>query len=200
MSNAIMTCIHVRPDGIVESSDNYRIARYRIPAIPIKSSFLLPAIAATDLCQYKLERVAEGKGWIHFRTDAGTVISSRVYEGEYDNIDKYMKVKGVKFKMPKNLEGVLERAGIFSHREHGLDDEIKISMGDDLMKVRGQGPFGWFEEVVKIKYEDQPVRFTVNPSFLQMMLKQVRNCILGSDSMRFEGESWEHVIALSAEE
>jgi len=55
---------------------------------------------------------------------------------------------------------------------------------------------GWVEESANIRYKEENVSFSINPIFLKEIVPQMRSCILGKASMRFEGDSWEHIVAL----
>jgi DNA polymerase III sliding clamp (beta) subunit (PCNA family) len=202
MGQPLLTCINVRPEGQVISCDNYRMTRYVIAAVPIKTFFLLPATSAQDLVKYGITKVAESKGWIHFKTEVGeTVISCRIFEGEYPDTTPYFKVKGRQFDLPKALPNTLIRAAVFAKREHELDEEVTITLEKNRIKIRGNSETGWFEETLNAHYDEEPVSFVVNPAYLQSILEQVTQCTLGKDRLRFESKGkWEHVISLKADE
>jgi DNA polymerase III sliding clamp (beta) subunit (PCNA family) len=196
MSRPTLTCINVRNDGIIEASDDYRITRYKIEEMPIPT-FLLPGSSARILARYKPIKIAESKGWMHFKCESGTIFSCRIYEGEFPNVDKHFEVKGKKIEFPDTLVNALDRAAVFGAREHQLDDEVTIKIMDNKINISSENDFGWFDEDVKIQYDDKGLGFIINPSFLKSILEQLSSCMIGERCMKFDGPNWMHVISLS---
>lgn len=200
LSNNRLTCLHIRTDGLLEASDNYRITRYRVAdALPVKNNLLLPSASASQIVKYSLHQVAESKGWIHFQTEqGGTIISCRTFEGEFPDTTAFFKVEGTKFELPKTLDEVLSRAQIFGTREQATVEEVEISLEKNRIKVRGANEYGWFEETANVAYAKEPISFTVNPSHLKTIVGSIHSCILAPNCLKFEGETWQHIIALKA--
>lgn len=199
LSNSILTCLFVRSDGLVESSDNFRITQFRASDKMPTKDFLLPASSAAHLVKYDLKQVSESKGWVHFRTDAGTIISCRTFEGAFPDTKNFFSVKGVKFDLPKTLDELLTRAQIFGASEQSTSgDEVEISLDKNRIKVRGQNEYGWFEETANVAYDKQPTTFSVDPAALKVIVTTVHSCTLSDNCLKFEGDRWQHVIALKA--
>jgi hypothetical protein len=93
-------CIHVRADGCIESSDNYSITRYYIPKMPVQT-FLLPGPSARCVIKHPVTQIAEGEGWIHFKTEAGIAFECRSFEGSFPAVDKYFTAKGITWRLPE---------------------------------------------------------------------------------------------------
>lgn len=197
MSRPSLTCINVRKDGIIEASDGIRVTRMVINQLPV-TDFLIPATTARDLIKYPVNRVASGDGWIHFRTEEGTIFSCRIFEGIFPDIDKagIMNVEGEEIEFPKGLSEVIERAAIFARREHSVDEEITISIADKKITVEGQSDCGWLKETANIRYAGEPIGVVIHPTFLNEMLSKIRHCIIGKSSIKFSGENWDHVVWL----
>ena len=93
MSRPILTCVYVSGKN-VQASDSFQIVQYKLQKkAPIKP-FLLPASAIKELIKYDVKEISEGQGWLHFKTENGTVFSSRVFDGEsgvlpdFDGVEK----------------------------------------------------------------------------------------------------------------
>jgi len=193
MSKPIFTCIHVRSDGFIEASDNFRITRRKIGKMP--TAFLLPASSAKELVQYNVKHVLNKKGWAHFKTDANTIFSCRIYEGEFPNLDSILNVTGKKIEFPEKISPALDRAVIFVNEEHAIDESVRISIGENRLVVKAKSDAGWFEETLNILYSDKPLEFSINPTFLQAIVSQLRACVVGERCLKFYGNDWEHVVA-----
>jgi DNA polymerase III sliding clamp (beta) subunit (PCNA family) len=86
MSRPVLTCINIQSNGNIESSDNYRITRYKTNKLAVKT-FLLPATTAMIISKYAVTEIAESKNWVHFKNEEGTEFSCRVFEDNFPNID-----------------------------------------------------------------------------------------------------------------
>jgi len=198
MTKPVLTCVHIRKDGKVEASDDHRISQYQVSKLPI-DTFLLPARTIPNVLPANITKIAAGKGWIHFGTDSGTVFSSRVYQDNYpDNLDKFLAVEGIELKLPKTLPDLLEKAEIFSKGDFLLDQKADITVEKNKLKIRTEAGSGWFEAEANIRYDSDPFTFTIHPLFLREIVQRTQTCILGKNIMKFEGENWQHVVALMA--
>lgn len=198
MSNSILACLHVCKDGYVEASDNFRITRYDFAGKLPTANYLLPASSANDLIKYNVKEATAGKGWVHYRTESGTVVSCRTFSGEYPATDQFLQVKGVEFDLPRTLADLLTRAQIFSVSGQKSAEEVEITLDNNRMKVRGQNEYGWFEEVANVNYTKDPAVFVVNPVHLKTITESVHSCLLSENCLKFSGGNWQHVIALKA--
>lgn len=195
-SRPVLTCIHVNKDGRIESSDGYRITRCVLEEnMPVKT-FLIPATSAVTLVGLGPTKVAEGKGWVHFQTDAGTVMSCRVFEDEYPDISDFLEVEGVEIKFPRTITEVLDRASVFSKRDHFLDEMLSITLENNRMKVSSKSESGWLEEEVNVRYDDAPISFSIVPYLLKDILEEALTCIICENRLKFEGAGWTYVTIL----
>ena len=196
MSKPILTCVHVDESGVIESTDSNRITRCHLESgMPVKS-FLLPATSAADMIKLKPNKISEGKGWIHFKTEAGTIISCRVFEDAFPNCEPHMKVKGTEVTFPTSIEECLDRAMVFSKRDHILDESITIIIQSKKLTLKAKSTSGWFEETLNIKFDAEPITFEITPYLLKGILKETQSFIFSLNKLKFAGEGWEHIMAL----
>ena len=91
MSRAVLTAVHINKDGFIEASDSYRVARCDLgEEMPVKT-FLLPASSAVEMVKFNPTYIAEGKGWIHFKTEEDSIMSCRIFEDEYPDTKPHLK-------------------------------------------------------------------------------------------------------------
>lgn len=200
MNRPVLTCIHIRQDGFVEASDGYRVTRYDLDdKLPIET-FLIPASSVNELIKYDITQVAEGSGWVHFKTEDNTVFSCRVFQDNYPEADEVLKVEGKDINLPKNLSEALDRAQIFTKTDFSYDSLVALNIDDKKLTISAEADSGWFEETVNIRYEDDPISFKANPDFLSDMASRMQNCIVGEDRLKFQADDWVHVMALTSEE
>lgn len=196
MSLPVLTCVHVNKDGFLEASDSYRIARCELgEAMPI-GTFLLPAISAVEVVKLKPNKIASGKGWVHFKTEEGTVMSCRVFEDKFPSTAGFFSNEGVRVILPKTTEEILARAQVFSKREHLLDEWITITIEEGKFKMESKSDTGWFREEAKIRHEGDTIKFDITPYLLKGILAETRGFRYKTDKLTFQGERWFYVSTL----
>ena len=198
MSQGVLICVYVNKKGFIEASDRYKLIRCDLESkVPVKS-FLIPASSAVELVKLNANEIAEGDGWIHFKTEEGTIISCRIFEDDYPDITEFLEVEGVELSLPRTLDKILDRASVFSKRDHLLDESVVITLGEspNKIKVRAESPTGWIEEEANIKYNDEPTTFSITPYLLKGILAETTTCILCENRLKFSGDGWEYVTVL----
>jgi len=197
MSMPVLTCIHVdKKTSCAISSDNFRLTYHNLGGTLPINSFLIPASSVKELIKYLITHIAEGQGWVHFKTKEDTIFSCRIFEDTYPDTSKMFNVQGNEIHLPKSMEAILERAQVFARAEHFLDEQVLIKLGDKKFTIRSEGVTGWFEETANTKYSGEEIEFYANPVFLKDICSKVQSCILSKSSMKFVGKDWEHIIAL----
>ena len=195
MSRPVLTCININGNHI-EASDGYRITRCELEEeMPVKG-FLLPATSAVELHKLKPVQVAEGDGWMHFQTEVGTVMSCRIFEDEFPNINSHLEVEGVQITLPRVMNEIMDRAEVFAKRDYMLDESIEITLENKHIRITAKSDTGWFEEEMPIRYEDSPVSFSIAPYLLKGILEETLVGVLSENRLRFEGEGWIYVTVL----
>ena len=158
--------------------------------------FLIPVSSVRELVKLKPTKIAEGEGWIHFQTEEGSIMSCRIFEDKFPDVSPFLAVEGIEINFPKTTEDVLDRAGVFSKRDHFLDEEVLITLANNRIKVKSQSESGWFEEEINFAYKDDPITFSISPYLLKDILKETSSCILGEDRLKFEGAGWAYITIL----
>ena len=197
MSRPILTCIHIRKDGIIEACDNFRAVWYQIDKL-LMPSFLLPNSSTQHLIKHNIMQIKTTKGWVHFKTKEDTIFSCRIFDDNYVDtsnlFDLSKKTNQIKF--PKTIAAILGRARVFAKQDHSLDEEVQLNIADNKLTIKSKGASGWFEESANIRYDKDPITISINPSFLEDSIEKIKHCYIGKDKIKFQGENWEHIIAL----
>jgi len=130
LSRPALSCVHIAGTN-VEGSDGFRITRYTLSKpFPI-SEVMLPILSASALVNYDVTEVAEGEGWIHFKSDEGTVFSARTIAVTYPDTEPFLDFEGPELHLPKSLVKALDRAQVIAgprQRRDGLQCDPKGSM------------------------------------------------------------------------
>jgi DNA polymerase III sliding clamp (beta) subunit (PCNA family) len=191
----ILTCVHVTKN-VIEASDNYRMIQCNLSEELQVKEFLIPVKSSVEVIKLQPTKISEGKGWVHFQTEEGTVISCRVFEDKYPDLNSLLKVEGEKITFPKTLEEVLDSAGVFSKQQNILDESISLTLGEKRLKIRAESDEGWYENEVNMNYTGSPVKINVTPYLLKNIISETLDCVLSKHKLCFEGDGWKYITAL----
>ena len=194
MIQAKLNCVHLNKKGKVESSDGFRIFRYEFDdKLPLQT-VLIPAASINSVIRIKPNQVAKGDEWVHFKNEHGTVISCRVVNDEFPNVDEYLEEgkKGVKLSFPKELIDSLDTAEIFSE-----DDLVKITIKGKKLIVSSGGHIATFKEKLKLDEEVDSFAFQITPYLLKDILKQIQFCTIYKDRLIFKNENFKYMTELT---
>jgi DNA polymerase III sliding clamp (beta) subunit (PCNA family) len=198
MGRPVLTCIHVNKAGYIESCDNLRLTHsLQGEEMPV-DTFLIPQSSAQQLVKYGVNKIAEGKGWVHFKTEEGTIFSCRIFQDNFPDTSKILEVEGKEITLPHSMDNIIDRASIFSKREYALDEEVEVIIEDGQMTVWAQSDTGWIKEETKVRYRGDKISFSINPKFLKEILPIIRKGVLGENKIKFVGDNWQHVISLNS--
>lgn len=199
MSRPVLTCINVRKDGMMEACDSFRAIRFQMKGkMPV--AFLLPASSANVLMGYPSTLIAISPGWVHFADQERTIMfSCRIYSDAYKDLSaNFNLLESIDFTFPAESLEILDRAQIFAKGDIFLDQQVDIAVEGRRLFFRVKKAGSWFEEWAKIEAV-QPFATSVHPQFLRDILKLTRVCeIVPGQKMKFTGENWQHIAALSA--
>lgn len=188
-----LTCVHVSKKGVIESTDGYRIFRYKLGTkLPI-DSVLIPAASLNSVIRINPNKVASGKGWIHFKNDEGTVISCRILNEDFVDISTHLKdgKNGVEVEFPKDLVTTLDTAEIFAE-----DYMVKITITKKELVVTSQSQIASFKEKLDLVNKVEPFAFRITPYLLKDILKQISSCTIYKDRLIFKNENWKYMTEL----
>lgn len=192
----VLMCVHVNKEGFVEASDSFRISKIMIESLPI-NTFLIPSTSVGKIIKLNPIKIAEGDGWVHFKTEEETVISCRTFADDtFPDTTPFLKVKGKQITLPERTKDILDRATVFCKGDGLNGESVEITLQENVFHVKSQSESGWFEEECKMKYAGEPIEFSISPSMLKDILVETLTCSISENSLKFEGDNWIYVTAL----
>jgi len=187
MSDPILTCIHVNKEGIIESSNNHCLMRCELSEQMPINTFLLPRESARLLITNNPTSISEGKGWVHFKNDQGTVFSSRVFEGKFPDTTMFFTgTNGIKLIFPRKILDMINRGEVFN------SESIELSIKNKILTLKAKTEIGWFQEKSNIPYEGT-FSFSITPQLLKNILTETRHGQHTKNTLIFTGENWKYV-------
>lgn len=197
MSRPQLTCVCIH-DQYAVASDGFRIIRVDLgkrAKRTFKDPLLLSASAIKFLVKYPVIKFTTTPGWIHFSTETGLTFSCRAYGDSYPDVSEYLAVEGEEFQFPDSTLEMLERTGIFTKENDGVEF-VKVTVENRKMTLKGEGNFGWIEETANCRYKGSKIEFLIDPLFLKDILKDLAKCVVGDTALLFQGDNFEHVVSL----
>jgi DNA polymerase III sliding clamp (beta) subunit (PCNA family) len=194
ITQPILNCVHLK-SNYVESTDNYRIYRYKFDNFNIGHSMLLPAKSAKELIKINPTEISVGDEWIILRNKENTEFACRTKYGEFPNVIKFLKVKGEKITFPKSVLEIVDRAEVFAKRDDIFDEEITVEVKNEKIHFSSSSDTGWFKEYAKVKCEHN-FKFSMTPILFKDILNETRTSIFNGKTLKFSGNNWEYLALL----
>lgn len=194
----VLTSVHLNGKHI-EGSDNYRIARCVLSKkLPIEEN-LVPARSMQKALQINPTAIAVSEGWVHFTNNQNTIINCRTVQDEYPNVEPWLQTEGPMITLPSTTTQALQRAHTLVRQEDPLDELITVHIADRRLTIKSTSKVGWFTERINIRYNDDPIKFMINPYLLQSILNETLTFIYSENRLRWDGDGWVYVTALYQE-
>lgn len=194
MSRPVFTCIHVHPDGFLEATDTYKIAKYDL-AQKIEDELLIPFSAAKEIVKLNPIQFSKSTGWLHFKNDNSTIISCRTFQDDFPDTSKLFEVNGKTVTFPDGVTEALERVAVFSEREIKLDEQVTVEFSGKQLKLFSNSDYGWAEEKLKSETEEE-LSFSVAPYLLRDILVKTKSFQVDEKKLMFKGENWQYIAVL----
>ncbi len=187
------TCIHFHPHW-VEGFDNYQICRYGMD-LPLEKSVLIRNSSLKSFPTLSFTEFSEANHWIHFRNEAGIILSCCRYQQAYPDLSKAVQREGTLIQFPRSLDQAAEVAKIFSS-EQQESNRVKVELIPGKLTLTGEGISGRHIVPKRVKYDGPPLKFFIHPSILQSILKEPSECTITSQKLQMHYDSYTYVVYL----
>lgn len=192
----VLTCVHVRQDGIVEACDNFQAVRFMAGAEI--GELLLSARCVKLLAKMKPTEIGQDDRRVYLRNGKRHAATAR-YEGRYPELDRLMDARdGREILLPAEVGEAAGRVAAFLG---GMDEErpvLSVAVGDGAAIIGCRGPSGWYEEKVEMACEEA-VKFRVAPALLAEVVRRGGRCVVSEDVLAVDDGTFRYVTALEAE-
>lgn len=193
----ILTCVHVNEGGFIEGSDGYRIMKSTVSKQLNIPTFLIPSTSVNTLLKLNPIKITMGEGWVHFKTEGGTIMSCRILEDVFPDTKSILIVDdGIEITFPKTINEILDRASVFKKQDGASVAEVSVIIEKNCIKIKSNSDTGWFEEESHIKYTGNKLEFSITPSLLKNILNTIKTCTFNGRILKFVGDNWEFVTVV----
>lgn len=198
MTHPALTCVNVNENEII-SSDNLRISLYKLSE-PVKDSFLIPASSVQELVKFEITRYCLQDSWVYFKSRNKVTFCSRTVESEFPDCSHLLDVKGIKFKLPKDIKKSIKISSIMADGNFDIDKKIDVELSDGKIKCKGQNQSGWVESEAELSYKKDDIKFSINPDFFSHILDKATTACHNGNVLLFRSGNFKHLISLFEEE
>jgi len=197
-SKPIITCIHIREDGFIESTDNHRAIQYKLRSSKGLQTVLIPGEYCKEVIKLNPTKIAYGEGWVHFKTKLDTIISCRTFKATFPDISKIIEVRGESIEMPQITNKLIDKAMIFTDTDIESNNKaIQIIIDNGVIIVKGKSSLGsWFEGRGRVKYNGKLISFSIIPNLLKDILERTNSLVIGKNKLKFESDNWIYITLL----
>ena len=192
-----LTCVHLGPE-FIEACDNFQITRWPM-RLELEGPVMVKHGSLWAVRGLDMTEMCTTGSWLHFRNPAGVVLSCRRYEEDYPDLGHLLEVDGEKATLPGGIEEVVERAEIFSG-ENVDDRQVEVDLKPGMLRLRGRGPNGWYEEVKKIGYDGPKMSFRIRPDLLVEISRRAKECVVSKERILIDGGKFTYVSCTGVED
>lgn len=198
-SRPILTCVHVGEDGIVEGSDSYRLYHGKC-SDKIGVDFLIQNNAAQEMVKIQPTSFELTDEFVHFKTAENVIISIRLFaDDKYPNTDRIIAMNSnmEEIEFPKTMSKIIDKSFVFAKRDHWVEEEVEISVAENVLTLHAKNDYGWLRERVKVRYDGE-LSFLISPKLLQSIIDETNFAKIDLSAFRliFQGKNWVYVAML----
>ena len=190
----------------VLSCDNFRATKYYLTEdgeyFNDDIGLLIPLNLAKVLVNYDIRSFAQDDSWLFFEDEFGIIICCRKVEYEYpaEQVTELLQSEGKLITLPSGFRSVLDRSEILSQIDIENQKIVNLELKKNKLIISSSGDIGQYSEEMEIDYEGDDLTIMVNPVHMKQILEECSEFMLTESNINFKTESFNHVIALIADE
>lgn len=196
LDDAVITSVHITSDRI-ESCDNDRITICTIDLEEEIDVLVFYKNLLQIISSHTIKGIATDDTWVHFLTEDEIILSCRVQDEEYVDLEEHLPEDGgEKIILPDEVKELLDRAETFSKNSITNEKFVNISIKNKKLIIESRNETGWHKERAKTKYKGPDISFTINSDFLKDILSISTEIQIVDDLLLFKDEYSTHLVKL----
>ena len=193
-----LTCIHITPK-FMEACDNLQLMRFKCPS-DLERPVLVRGATLSQMISLGMHEMSLTKSWLHFRNEAGLVLSCRAFAEDYHDLGPLLKVEGgSELKLSGALKEASERAAVFAADIVG-DPFLEVTLKEGKCIIKGQGLTGWYKEQKAVHYDGPAMKFIISPALLDYVTQEHKDVVISDTKLKAKGANWAYVTVLGSKE
>jgi len=197
-----LNCIRIGLDHVI-SCDNFRATKFILNSeTDMGVSLLIPLSLAKVLVNYDIVNFAQDDNWLFFEDDYGVIICCKKVELDYPAEQVYglFKSEGELITLPDDFRIALDRSEILSQIDIEKQKIVKLELLKNKIIISSGGDTGSYKEEIAIDYDKDELTIMVNPVHMKQILLNCSEFMLTESNINFKTDTFNHVIALIADE
>jgi hypothetical protein len=202
-ADGTLCCVCIDGDTII-SNDNYRATRYVMDKDMTTEQVLLDARVANEIKRFKMTHFGIGKNWLHFKNEAGVLLSARQIFGDYPDLSESFSFRGQILYLPDETRDILDFVGVLVADEQEPEKVADIEVKDGYITASVDKVTDVSEKSIELdkRYKDLEMKFRVNINFLRQVLDRTTTLIYNLEEQKgmFKTTGFKHILRLAPPE
>ena len=198
-----LNCILIENDSVI-SCDNFRATIFNLDDDEMGdwTQVLIPLSLAKVLVNYDIVNFAQDDNWLFFEDDYGVIICCKKVELDYPSEQVYglFESEGELITLPDDFKTALDRSEILSQIDIENQKIVKMELSKNKLVISSGGDIGQYKEEIEIEYDKDELTIMVNPVHMKQILLNCSEFMLTESNINFKTDTFNHVIALIADE
>jgi hypothetical protein len=191
-----LTCVHLHPEYL-EACDDYQICRWPL-ATGLRKEFLIRATSADCLPAHRPKEFGVTDGWIHFRNDAGVIVTCRDFKDKYPDLGPMLEIQGTPISLPKEAPMAAERAKVFT-KMNSDNDKLRVEVHRGKLVIKGTSEKGaYYQQTLKAEYDGEPFAFMLAPKRLSDLGRIKGPATITHARLKIDAERYTYFTTLSS--
>jgi len=163
---------------------------------------IIPLSLAKTLVNYDIINFAQDDNWLFFEDEYGVIICCKKVELDYPSEQVYslFKSEGELITLPDDFKTALDRSEILSQIDIENQKIVKMELSKNKLVISSGGDIGQYKEEIAIEYDKDELTIMVNPVHMKQILLNCSEFMLTESNINFKTDTFNHVIALIADE
>jgi len=191
-----LTGVYITDNHMV-SSDDYKMTLYELSSV-LEDNLLIPASSVRRLVKIpNIVKYGLTDSWIYFLGENGLIFGTLKILKEYPPFLHFFDVEGQRMILPAETGELLDVVGYFSDGLFDLDKEVVVNIGGGKLTCRAEGPAGWTEKEIQIRYP-KDASFVINPIFFSQLFTKGTILVISDNVVLLYKDRIKHVLVLSS--
>ncbi len=112
----------------------------------------------------------------------------------YPDLDEILSMSGDQMHLPKGLDEAISKAAVFA------EQSLLVQIEKKGLRLRGEGPNGWYERTAKMKHEGEPLNFLIAPRLLSEIVRRFSSCEVSKGKLKADNGTFQFLAVTGVEE
>ena len=192
---SVLSNIYVSRNEIY-SSDNIRVSQYTIP-FSIRDSLLIPYYVVDRITSHTVNSMYTKNSWVCFNVEDNGVFCFLKGAKNFPECSELfnLPLPTTTIEFPEEITQYVGKLSNIAEGEFSIDKTMQVEINKNIIKLKASKEGAWVEVKIDTTIQKTLV-FSINPVFLEEILKHTRIALYIEGRLLFEGNNFKQLIAL----